>query len=151
MHVTMKAVHPGNGITLRLTSHTTAVTHTSAGGVHRGVSSPSRPSTLIHPDLELPPGALAYARAVLYDQVSECKCERISLATARRRRLAGSTCGLQVGCLKQALGGHDRNSWTRMHTRMRTLHLPKATNTSAHGTNDPPTECANSVALRCRM
>ena len=109
---------PVFGITVQLTSQTTAVTHNSAGGVQRRVSSPSSPSTFIHPNLKLPPGALVYARAVLYDQLSGCECERTSLAIARRPRLAGSTCGLQVGYLKQALGGHDRNAWTRMHTRM---------------------------------
>ena len=65
------AQQPGTGITLQLTPHTTAVTHTSAGGVHWQESSPSRPSTLINLKLKLPPSAPIHARTVLHNPSSD--------------------------------------------------------------------------------
>ena len=44
--------HPGDGITLRLTSHTTAVIHTSAGDMHRCELFPSRPQHPHHSEFE---------------------------------------------------------------------------------------------------
>ena len=61
------------GITLQLTSHTTAVTRTSAGGAHRAESYPSRPSTLINLKLKLPPSAPIHAGTVLHNEASEDK------------------------------------------------------------------------------
>ena len=73
MHVSISAKRPGTGITLQLTPHTTAVSHTSAGGVHWQGSSPSRPSTLINPKSKLPPSAPIHARTVLHIRVVKCR------------------------------------------------------------------------------
>ena len=61
MLTTNCANHPGGGITLRLTPHTTAASLTSAGGMHRWESFPSRPSTLINLNLKFPPRAPLHA------------------------------------------------------------------------------------------
>ena len=61
----------GSVLLYKLTSHTTAVTRTSAGGAHRAESHPSRPSTLINLNLKLPPNAPISARTVLHKQASE--------------------------------------------------------------------------------
>ena len=46
--------HPGDGITLRLTSHATAVTLTSAGDMHRCELFPSLPQHPHHSEFEAP-------------------------------------------------------------------------------------------------
>ena len=61
-----------------LTSHTTAVTSTSAGGMHRAESTPSRPSTLIHPNSKLAPIAPMYATTVLQTRMLTMRhCQRV--------------------------------------------------------------------------
>ena len=86
---------PCPGINLRLTSHTTAVTSTSAGGMHRAESTPSRPSTLIHPNLKLAPIAPMYATTVLQTRMLTMRYrQRVYQPTfshAIGRRLAATT------------------------------------------------------------
>ena len=57
-------ITPVTVLLYKLTSHTTAVTPTSAGGMHRAESYPSRPSTLINLNSKLPPSAPNHARTV---------------------------------------------------------------------------------------
>ena len=63
--VTNSPNHTGNGITLRLKSHTTAVIHTSAGDMHRWELFPSRPNSVIILNSKLSPSAPIHAGALL--------------------------------------------------------------------------------------
>ena len=103
-----------------LTSHTTAVTRTSAGGAHRAESYPSRPSTLTNLKPKLPPSAPIHARTVLHDRIPEG-----DTGSSSSSHLASSKTWLATSCVQTCGCGMPRA------TKHLTLH-PAITKSEPH-------------------